>query len=74
MLRKFRTSWPNQNLGALKRLEDLRAFFQFGHESKWIDDNPGRKLESPKVQQAPSMPFAPDQMANILKACDDYGR
>jgi integrase len=73
-LRKFRASWPNQNLGALKKLEYLRAFFRFAHESQWIDDNPARKLESPKVKQAPTMPFTPEQMADILRACDDYGR
>jgi integrase len=74
MLRKFRTSWPNQNLGALKKLEYLRAFFRFAHESKWIDDNPARKLENPKVQQQPTMPFTAEQMADILRACGDYGR
>jgi integrase len=72
-LRKFRASWPNQNLGALKKLEYLRALLRF-HESQWIDDNPARKLESPKVQQAPTMPFTPDQMAKILSACEDYAR
>ncbi len=72
-LRKFRASWPNQNLGALKKLEYLRAFFRFAHESKWIDENPARKLESPKVQQRPTMPFTPDQMAQILSACEKYG-
>jgi integrase len=72
-LRKFRASWPNQNLGALKKLEYLRAFFRFAHESKWIDENHARKLESPKVQQSPTMPFTPDQMAEILSACEKYG-
>jgi hypothetical protein len=27
-LRKFRASWPNQNLRALKKLEYLRSFFR----------------------------------------------
>ncbi len=72
-LRKFRASWPNQNLGALKKLEYLRAFFRFADDCKWIDENPARKLESPKVQQSPTMPFTPDQMADILSACEKYG-
>ncbi len=38
-----------------------------------IDENPARKLESPKVQQQPTMPFTPDQMAKILIACEKYG-
>ena len=72
-LRKFRAIWPNQNLGALKNLEYLRAFFRFAHESKWIVENPARYLESPKVKQRPTMPFAPEQMADILSNCARYG-
>jgi integrase/recombinase XerD len=73
MLRKFRASWPNENLGASKKLENLRAFFRFAHECKWLDENPARKLESPKVTQRPTMPFTPEQMAEILSACEKYG-
>ncbi|HEV2233308.1 MAG TPA: site-specific integrase [Terriglobia bacterium] len=72
-LRRFRASWPNHNLGALKKLEFMRAFFRFAHESKWLDENPARKLESPKVKQRHTMPFTPEQMADILSACDKYG-
>lgn len=74
MLRKFRASWPNQNLGALKKLEYLRAFFRFAQESKWVDENAARNLESPKVKQRPTMPFTPEQMADILSACEKYGK
>lgn len=73
VLRKFRASWPNQNLGALKKLESLRSFFRFAHDAKWIDENAARKLESPRVTQRPTMPFTPEQMANILSACEKYG-
>jgi integrase/recombinase XerD len=73
MLRKFRASWPNENLGALKKLEYLRAFFRFAHECKWTDENAARKLESPKVTQRPTMPFTPEQMTEILSACEKYG-
>ena len=72
MLRKFRATWPNQNLGALKKLEYLRAFFRFAHESRWTDENPARNLESPKVKQSPTMPFESDQMVSILAACEKY--
>ena len=73
MLRKFRAAWPNGNLGALKKLEFLRAFFRFAHESRWLDENPASKLESPKVQQSPTMPFTPEQMTAILAASEKYG-
>jgi integrase len=73
MLRKFRATWPNENLGALKKLEYLRAFFRFAHESKWIDENSARELESPKVKQSPTMPFTLEQMTAVLAACEKYG-
>jgi site-specific recombinase XerD len=73
ILRKFRASWPNGNLGALKKLEYLRAFFRFAHDAKWIDENPARKLESPRVTQRPTMPFTPEQMTEILAACEKCG-
>jgi len=73
MLRKFRATWPNENLGALKKLEYLRAFFRFAHECKWIGENPARKLESPNVKQTPTLPFTPGKLTSILVACEKYG-
>lgn len=72
-LRMFRATWTNQNAGALKKLGYLRTFFRFAHECQWIDQNPARKLETPKVRQTPTMPFTPEQMASILAACESYG-
>jgi hypothetical protein len=34
LLRKFRTSWKNRNLAALKKLERLRAFYRFAVSNK----------------------------------------
>ena len=39
LLRQFRAQWPNRNLSALKKLECLRAFFRFAHQSGWIPEN-----------------------------------
>jgi integrase/recombinase XerD len=72
MLRKFRAGWPNHNLSALKKLECLRAFFRFAHESKWIDDNPARQIARPKITDRPTMPFTREEMIRILAACDRY--
>ena len=46
-----------------------------GHlHAKWIDENPARKLESPRGTRRPTMPFTPEQMTEILAACEGYGR
>jgi site-specific recombinase XerD len=78
MLRKFRAGWPNRNLSALKKLECLRAFFRFAHESHWVDENPAKYISNPKITDRPTMPFTREEMIRILAACnryeDNYGR
>ena len=70
--RTFRTSWPLQNLAALKTLERLRAFFRFAADAGWIADSPTRGLKNPKVTNSPTLPFNSAEMAEILGACDAY--
>jgi site-specific recombinase XerD len=72
MLREFRTSWPNHNLSALKKLECLRAFFGFALASKWVDENPARQIANPRITSRPTMPFTRDEMISILSACGRY--
>ncbi len=77
-LREFRSTWPLENLSALKTLESLRAFFRFCFESGWVPDNPARRLRPPKVVAQPTMSFTPEEFLKILGACDlypdEYGR
>ena len=71
-LRHFRTSWPHRNTAARKRLEELRAFFRFCHESGWIADNPAKKLQAPISSDPPREPFSDEQVEKIRLACDIY--
>ncbi len=71
-LRKFRASWPDGNLAALKKLERLRSFFRFAQGSKWIGENPAAELRSPKVIARPTLPFTREEMIQVLQACDRY--
>lgn len=71
-LRRFRESWRQSNVSALKTLERLRAFFFFCQESGWINENPARKLKNPRITQAPTLPFTREEMVKILAACDEY--
>lgn len=73
MLQRFRASWPDHNAAALTKLWFLRAFFRFAHDCKWIEENPASKLASPRVNRQPSMPFTPEQVADILSACERQG-
>jgi integrase len=72
LCRRFRESWKQKNLSALKTLERLRAFFRFCQESGWMQDNPARRLQNPRVKQSPTLPFDNADMVKILTACDGY--
>jgi len=72
-LREFRNSWPDHNLAALKKLERLRAFLRFAHDSGWIPDGDcGKKIKNPKCTQPPTLPLSKEEITKILGACFDY--
>lgn len=71
-IRQFRAGWTDSALYASKNLERLRAFFRFCMHDDWIGKNPARAVKAPKVTDKPTLPFSPDEMARILKACDGY--
>jgi site-specific recombinase XerD len=66
-LRKFRASWKDNNLAALKKLERLRSFFRFARENGWVETNPAGEIKNPKVAMRPTLPFSRDEMFAILK-------
>jgi len=71
-LRQFRASWCNRNVAALKKLEALRTFFRFAHESGWVRANLAAKLKAPKIIGKPTMPLSREEVRAILAACDNY--
>lgn len=71
-LRKFRETWPNKNFSAQKKLEAMRTFFRFVHDSGWLPSNPATKIKPPKVDDTPTLPFSRDEFNRVLAACDKY--
>jgi site-specific recombinase XerD len=72
VLREFRNSWPDHNLAALKKLERLRAFMRFAHDSGWVAENSAGKIKNPKITQPPTMPLSQDNVVAILAGCNTY--
>jgi integrase/recombinase XerD len=68
MLRKFRATWKDSNLAALKKLERLRGFLRFAGENGWLVENPAAKISNPKVTMRPTLPFSQDEVIRILAA------
>jgi len=73
-LRAFRETWADGAVSASKKLERLRAFLRFANESGWIEGNPAKLIRPPKVTLKPTLPYSAEEMARILKACDEYPR
>jgi integrase/recombinase XerD len=72
VLRNFRATWTNKNIAARKKLEALKAFFRFCHDSSWVPSNPASKIKPPKITEQPTMPFTTEEVTRILAACDRY--
>jgi integrase/recombinase XerD len=72
VLRDFRASWPNRNIAARKKLEALRTFMRFCWESGWIPNNPASILKHPKTTDPPTVPFTPEEIAQIFAASEQY--
>lgn len=65
-LRRFRATWKDSSLAALKKLERLRSFFRYAQENGWIKENPAKKISNPKVTMRPTLPFSHDEMIRTL--------
>jgi integrase len=53
-------------------LGNLKAFFRFCHESKWLPENPADKIKAAKVVEAQIVPLTAEEFQKILQACRQY--
>ena len=73
-VRKFRATWQDAPITASRNLERLRSFFRFCQDARWIDSNPAKAVRPPKVVQAPTLPFEPEDYDKLLAACEQDQR
>lgn len=71
-LRRFRASWKDGDLSALKKLERMRSFFRFAHESGWVDRNPVVAIKNPKVTMRPTLPYSREEMLRLVRVATTY--
>jgi integrase/recombinase XerD len=71
-LRAFRESWKGSPITKAKKLERLRTFFRFCHDSGWIARNPSKALKPPKLKPIPTLPIPDDDVEKILWALELY--
>ncbi len=59
----------------LKELQTLRQFFGFCFERKWTEENPAKRIKTPRnIKPTDVIPFAPEEVSRIIAACDAIGR
>ena len=66
----FRNTWTGSPRTLSKRLERLRAFFNFCVENDWIAKNPAKNIKPPQLRPNPTLPFADGEVARILAKSD----
>jgi integrase/recombinase XerD len=71
-LRQFRATWINKNESARVKLGNLKSFFRFCHDARWIQDNPSQPLKAGQVVETSIVPITVDEFKRILKACDEH--
>jgi len=72
LLGTFRAEWKEGPLSSLKKLDRLRAFFNFAVRRKWVSENPAIELKAPKVQARQTMPFTREEVIRTLAALETY--
>lgn len=54
-----------------KELENVRTFFEFCIDNGWTAGNPARKVKAPRADSLPTMPFSPQEVSKLLRACSE---
>lgn len=62
----FCSTWTYAPSTARAELERLRQFFRFCLDADWIGRNPARPVRPPKETRRPTLPFSPEEMAQLL--------
>jgi site-specific recombinase XerD len=70
-IERYRAQWKLSALTAQKEIGFLRAFFTFCIRHDWIEKNPAKLIKTPKLKDAPRIPFSEKEIQNILSQGQD---
>ena len=73
-LDRYRASRKIARTTAQKELETLRQFIGFCRDRNWTDDNPAKKIKTPKnIKPAEVVPYTGDEISRMQAACSEIG-
>lgn len=70
-VRAYRERWEMSPISARKKLERLRTFFKFCHESGWTRANPAKAIKPPVAKPSPTLTKT-DMGGDIFKTPKDF--
>lgn len=68
-LERYRASWTDASISALKRLDLIRGFFGWAVDHGMVLDNYAAKLRRPKPRPEPTLPYSREEFQALLDAC-----
>ena len=71
MLCRFRESRQIMASTQRKEIEKLRTFFAWLVDQGTVQVNPARRVKLPRVEGIATLPYTPDEVGEILRACDE---
>lgn len=73
-LREYRNQLTDKYApnSARSRLEHVRGFFRFCHNSGWIQSNPSVLVKPPRPDGVPTLPFSEEDITAILSAAEKF--
>jgi len=77
-IRAFRSTWPVSPPTAVRRMAELKAFFEYCLSNNWITGNPARAVKNPRTRDAKDrqqqkLPFTDEEIKKMYEACRKYG-
>ncbi len=71
-LRAFRSSWADNAVSAMKKIEQLRSFFRFANDSGWVEDGSRARFRDTFAVELLLAGVSLEQVSILLEHC--YGR
>lgn len=78
-VRQFRSTWPVSPQTAVRRMAEMKAFFEYCVSNKWIAANAARAVKNPKGRELTDrhneqkFPFTDEEVKRMYDACPRYG-
>lgn len=76
-VRQFRSTWLVSPATAVRRMAELKSFFEYALSNKWVESNIARLVKNPRhrnnANSDQKLPFSDEEIKRMYAACEKYG-